>query len=63
MIIFRVYSYEDLQRYPDVYEGAQIEIGAVVEKIIKSTDNEYELLVKQQVLSVWRIGVLMLITG
>jgi hypothetical protein len=43
---FRVYSYEDLQRYPDVYKGAQIEIGAVVEKIIKSTDNEYELLVK-----------------
>lgn len=35
-----------MQRYPDVYKGAQIEIGAVVEKIIKSTDNEYELLVK-----------------
>ena len=43
---FKVYSYEDLQRYPDVYKGAQIEIGAVVEKIIKSTDDEYELLVK-----------------
>lgn len=43
---FMVYSYEDLQRYPDVYKGAQIEIGATVKKIIKSTDQEYEMLVQ-----------------
>ena len=34
---FDIQDYDSLQRYPDVYKGAQISFGAYVKKIIKST--------------------------
>lgn len=42
---FNIQDYDSLQRYPDVYKGAQISFGAYVKKIIKSDDKEYEILV------------------
>lgn len=42
---FDIQDYDSLQRYPDVYKGAQISFGAYVKKIIKSDDKEYEILV------------------
>lgn len=41
---FPVYRCEDLQRYPKVYKGAQIEIQGTIKKILKSTDTEFEAL-------------------
>lgn len=38
-------DYEFLARYPSIYEGSQICFTGTIEKIIKSTDNEYEMLV------------------
>ena len=32
---FDIQDYDSLQRYPDVYKGAQISFGAYVKKIIK----------------------------
>ena len=37
-------EYDNLQRYPKIYEGAQIQFYGNVKKIIKSTDTEYEIL-------------------
>lgn len=42
---FDIQDFDSLQRYPDVYKGAQISFGAYVKKIIKSTDTDYEILV------------------
>lgn len=41
---FFVWDYEDLQRYPKAYKGAQINLYVVVGKVLKSTDDEYEIL-------------------
>ena len=38
-------QYEFLARYPSIFENAQICFTGTIEKIIKSTDNEYEMLV------------------
>ena len=38
---FYVYNSEDLQRYPKVYNGAQIRIDCWIKKILKSTDDEF----------------------
>ena len=43
---FEIYSTEALQKYPQVFKGAKLKITPlVVKKIIKSTDEEYEVLV------------------
>lgn len=43
---FEIYSSEALQKYPQVFKGAKLKISPlVVKKIIKSTDEEYEVLV------------------
>ena len=43
---FEIYSTEALQKYPQVFKGAKLKISPlVVKKIIKSTDEEYEVLV------------------
>ena len=39
------YKYEFLARYPSIFEGTQVHFTGTVEKIIKSTDKDYELLV------------------
>lgn len=38
-------QYEFLARYPSIFEGAQIYFTGTVQKIIKSTDTKYEMLV------------------
>ncbi len=38
-------QYEFLARYPSIFENAQICFTGTIEKIIKSTDSEYEMLV------------------
>ncbi len=38
-------KYEFLARYPSIFEGVQIYFTGTVQKIIKSTDTEYEMLV------------------
>lgn len=38
-------DYEFLARYPSIYEDTQICFTGTIEKIVKSTDNEYEMLV------------------
>lgn len=38
---FYVYNCEDLQRYPKIYKGAQVRIDCWIEKIIKSTEDEF----------------------
>lgn len=43
---FEIYSTEALEKYPQVFKGAKLKITPlVVKKIIKSTDEEYEVLV------------------
>ena len=36
-----VYKSEDLQRYPKVYQDAQVKIDCVIKKVIKSTNDEF----------------------
>lgn len=38
-------EYDDLQRYPDLFQGSQISFSGEIKKIVKSTDTEYEMLV------------------
>ncbi len=38
------FNYEDLQRYPDVYKGAQVNTDCIILKVLKSTDEEFEAL-------------------
>ena len=38
-------DYEFLARYPSIFEGAQIYFTGTIQKIIKSTDEDYEMLV------------------
>lgn len=40
------YSYEDLQRYPNIFENSKISTRVGIIKVIKSTDNEFEALVQ-----------------
>lgn len=40
--------YDDLQRYPDVYENAQIYFSGIVKKIIRSDQTGYELILQPQ---------------
>ena len=41
-----VQFYDDLQRYPDAYNNAQVYISGIVEKMISSKDNKFELLMR-----------------
>lgn len=41
-----VNNYDNLQRYPKIYENSQISFNGIVQKVIKSDDKEYELLVE-----------------
>lgn len=41
---FYINDYQDLQRYPNVYKGAQINFVATVKEVIKSNDEEFEVL-------------------
>lgn len=38
------WDYDGLNKYPDVYKGAQIDVMIYISKIIKSTDTEFEIL-------------------
>ena len=41
-----VQYYDDLQRYPDAYDRAQVYLTGVVERMISSKDNKFELLMR-----------------
>ncbi len=40
-------SVEDMQRYPDVFKGAQVKITGKVVKVLQSTDTEFSALVRE----------------
>lgn len=42
---FKIYDIEELQRYPQVFKDSKVEIGFIVKKVLKSTDEEFEAVV------------------